>query len=72
MEARSRQTKDKICCNTVIWNKEEQSHLSMQDIQSSITITWIDLTETNRAENLSISSRDQIDLAAGLRVDSCE
>lgn len=54
--------KNKICCNAVIWNKE--AHLSMKDIQSSITITWIGLTETSRADNLSASSRDQLDLSA--------
>lgn len=57
----------------MMWNKDEESHLSMKDIQSSITITRIGLTaETIVADNTSVSSKDQLDLAAGLRIDGCE
>lgn len=64
--------KKKSWCNAVIWNKEESSHLFMKGIQSSIAIAWIGLTaEMSRADNLSVSSTYQLDLAAELRIDGC-
>ena len=62
-----------LWCNAVIWNKEEYSHLSMKGMVSSIAITWIGWTaETSGADNWSVSSRDQLDLAAGLTINGCD
>lgn len=67
------QVNNKDWCNAVIRNKEEESHLCTKGKQSSATITWIGLAEErSRKNNRSVSSGDQLELAAGQRINGCE